>query len=147
MPIIVGDASGNPATVTDIESRWRPLSEGEQTIAQALLDDAWAIILSHIPDASDQLGAEPPTLDSALVRVVVARMVLRVMRNPDGKLSEQIDDYKFTRDESRAGGDLYISDDEMAMLTPASATGAFSIRPSYVPDDLASMQGWRESLW
>lgn len=136
----------NPVVVTDLEARWRPLSASEQTVAQALLDDAWAIVLSNVSDVEDRLAADPPTLDVALVRAVVSAMVLRVLRNPDGKNSEQIDDYKFTRDDSRATGALYVTADELGLLTPGSAIGAFTIRPSYVPDDPASMHAWRESL-
>lgn len=132
----------NPVTVSDIEVRWRPLSEAQTETAWALLDDAWAIVLSNVTDVEARLAATPPTLDEALVKAVVSRMVLRVLRNPEGKSSEQIDDYKFTRDDSRTSGDLVLTDADLALLTPSSSTGAFSIRPSYTPDDPASMAAW-----
>ena len=118
----------NPATTDDIVRRWRPLSEPETNVAQALLDDAWVILSSRIPtlDATTADG----TTDPNLVRAVLSAMVLRVMRNPEGKRQESIDDYSWTRDQAVSTGTLYVSDDELALLRPAgSSSGAFSIRP------------------
>lgn len=136
----------NPVIIADIESRWRPLSVAEMDVATALLEDAWAVVHAHVPDVDSRLSSIPPTLDEAVVRVVVCRMVLRVLRNPDSKAVEGVDDYKFTRHESAASGHLYLTDDDLALLSPASATSAWSIRPHYVPDDPASMAAWREGL-
>lgn len=136
----------NPVYVSDIAERWRPLSDGEVIVTQSLLADAWAIVVSAVPDIETRLAGNPPALNEALVKVVVSAMVLRVLRNPEGKLSEAIDDYKFTRDSARSAGTLYIDPSELALLAPSVSTGAFSIRPSYVPDDLASMHAWRAGL-
>lgn len=132
----------NPVIISDVAARWRPLSTQETAVGEALLIDAWAILLHSVPDIEARLDAAPATLDVNIVRAVVSSMVLRVLRNPDGKRIEQIDDYSYTRDDSRASGTLYVAAEELEMLTPSSATGAFSIRPSYVADDLASMNAW-----
>lgn len=123
----------SPVEVSDLESRWRLLSDAETIVAQALLDDAWAVVLSRIPDVE--------TRDGALVRAVLCAMVLRVMRNPDGKRQESIDDYSWTIDDTRSSGALYLSEQEMELLTPESSSGAFTIRPAGDP-------GWTQpDLW
>jgi hypothetical protein len=109
----------NPATVADIEARWRPLTAQETTNATALLADAWALLLARRPSLEADITAGTVTAAN-VIRVEVA-MILRVMRNPDGKVSERIDDYSYTRDAAVATGGLYVADDELADLTPIRA--------------------------
>jgi hypothetical protein len=59
---------------------------------------------------------------------VCCAMVLRVLLNPEGKRSEAIDDYSYTIDSSRSTGELYMTDNELAMLRPPRTT-SFSIVP------------------
>lgn len=114
-----GPAVTNPATVGDLEARWRPLSEAERAVAQELLDDAWeAVLLPSRPLLTAQLAAG--TVPDRAVRFVLCSMVLRVLRNPDGKAMESIDDYRYQRDASVSSGALYVSPDELAMLVPAA---------------------------
>ena len=119
----------NPVTTSDIAARWRTLTTEETAVAQALLDDAWAILIARDPSIDTRVSADPPTLDAALVRAVVSAMVLRVLRNPDGKRQESIDDYSWTRDNSVSAGALYVSDDELDLLAaPYVATTRGSVR-------------------
>lgn len=106
----------NPATVVDIEARWRPLTDQQKTNAYAYLDDAWALLLGRRPTLEADLF-DGAVSDANAVRVVSA-MVLRVLRNPEGKQSEQIDDYKYTRAELVGSGLLHVTDDELADITP-----------------------------
>lgn len=128
----------NPVVIADLEARFRPLTDPEQSVAQALLDDAWAILLTRRPSLEQQIT--DGTVADASVRVVVAAMVLRVLRNPNGVKSWTVDDYSETRDNSLAAGALYVSDDELGLISPGgTGDGAFSIRPSgatgfYQPD-------------
>lgn len=121
----------NPVQVSDLEARWRPLSDAESTVAAALLADAWAIILNRFPDVEDRLVASPATLTIAILEAVECAMVLRVLRNPDGKVQESIDDYAWTRDKSVAAGELYLSEREESILSPGGMAGnvAFSVMP------------------
>lgn len=135
----------NPASPADIEARWRPLSSAENTVAQTHLDDAWLELQQNVPTMVARLEVEPAVLDVNIVKRVLAQMVKRVLKNPDGYQSEQIDDYKFVRAKEDATGELYITERELALLTPGSSTGAFSIRPSYVPDDSASLAAYYAS--
>jgi hypothetical protein len=74
-------------------------------------------------------------LSPALVIPVVVAMVVRVLRNPDGKPQESLADYAYTRDAVSASGELTVTDDELELLAPiAGVTGAFTISPWYDPD-------------
>jgi len=112
----------NPVTPSDLADRLgRDLTTTETTTATALLVDAWAVLIARDPSIDARLTDS--SLSADLVRVVVSAMVLRVLRNPDGKRQEAIDDYSWTRDTSLAGGSLYVSDDELALLA-APYTGS-----------------------
>jgi len=105
----------NPVTPSDLADRLgRDLTTTETTTATALLIDAWAVLIARDPSIDARLADS--SLSADLVRVVVSAMVLRVLRNPDGKRQEAIDDYSWTRDTTLAGGSLYVSEDELALL-------------------------------
>lgn len=107
------------ATVTDLEERWRPLTDAERSVAQAVLTDAWeAVLLPQRPNLPAQVAAG--VVSERTVRFVLCSMVLRVLRNPDGKVQESIDDYRYQRDAAVSSGSLYASVDELAMLAPAA---------------------------
>ena len=117
----------NPVLISDLEARFRPLAGTEIAQAQALLDDAWVILLSRRPSLDAEIGDGSVRPD--LVRAIVAAMVVRVLRNPNGVRQWSVDDYSETRDNSVAAGSLYVSDDEMALLNGGASSEAFSIRP------------------
>lgn len=106
----------NPTTTADLEARWRPLSAQETTNANALLGDAWALLLSRRPTLEADMAAG--TVSQANVVRVVSAMVLRVLRNPEGVLSETVDDYTYRRDAVVSGGLLHVTGDELADITP-----------------------------
>jgi hypothetical protein len=112
----------NPITTTDLADRWRPLTADEETVAQALLDDAWAVLLAQVPGIEARL--EAGTLSEALVRKVETAMVLRVLRNPEGWRQWSIDDASFTRDQSLSAGLLYLAPGESAELAPVPSSSA-----------------------
>ena len=118
----------NPASITDLEARWRLLTGDEASNGEALLADAWAMLTHRLPTLEAAL--EDETISRQLVIAVECSMVLRVLRNPDGKRSESIDDYAWTRDGAVSAGALYVSDEELSWLSPISgATGAWSVMP------------------
>ena len=106
----------NPATISDIEARWRPLNAQQTTNAEAYLDDAWSMLLGRRPSLESDL--DEGTVSTNNVVRVLAAMVLRILRNPEGKSQEQIDDYKYTRSELTASGLLHVTGDELADITP-----------------------------
>lgn len=116
----------NPATVADIEARWRSLSTAEQVNAEAFLDDAWWMLTARRPSLEADMTAG--TVSTGNVTRVITAMVLRVLRNPDGKLSESIDDYQYTRDRLVSSGALYVTADELADVTPGGRRQTGSVR-------------------
>lgn len=122
----------NPVTNIDLMSAWRPLSQAELIVADTQLRFAWAIIKARFPTIEARLADPTDPLDVELLRGVEVAMVLRSLRNPDGKLRETIDDYSYERDATVADGSVYLSDAEADLLAPVTAqTGAFTIRPAF----------------
>lgn len=117
------------ANSTDVADRWRPLTAAEAAVADVLLADASGIVRSMVPGVDERIA--DGSLSAALVASTVVRAVLRVLRNPDGKVQEAVDDYSYRRADGVADGSLYISDADLALLSglPGSARGAFTIRP------------------
>jgi hypothetical protein len=116
----------NPATSTDVENRWRSLTPDEVVIVETLLDDAWAMLRRRRPTLEADIAAS--TVSEADAVRILANMVLRVMKNPEGKRSEQIDDYSYTRDNTLSSGELYVTAEELADLTPEGYRRSKSVR-------------------
>lgn len=119
----------SPATITDLTARsFRPLTEQEQQVGAVLLGDAWDLITGQLPHAEARVTTDAKF--AALVKQVQVAMVLRVLKNPDGLLSEQIDDYTYRRDSAISTGALYLSADERALLGvgDGQSGGAWTIR-------------------
>lgn len=109
------------ATLTDVADRLgRDLTDSETRQATALLADATALIVDRFPAQ----GVTPTSSAAA----VCAAMVVRVLRNPDARRTEQLDDYSFTVDSAVSSGQLYISAAEAELLRPPR-TSAFTIVP------------------
>lgn len=122
-----------PVDVEALVSRWRPLTQEEQTVAEARIEDAEAEVQYQL----QQRGVLDPPADTLWVKLytsTVVEMVRRFMLNPDGWVeeTERLDDWSETkrRGTAVASGALYISDVELAKLVPANRRrrGAFSIR-------------------
>ena len=109
-----------PASTTDIEARWRPLSEQETVNADAWLTDAYAILLDRRPTLEADVTAG--TVSEGNVRRVLCQMVLRVLKNPDGYSQEAIDDWSGTRTPLSAAGLLSLTPDELRDITPGRKT-------------------------
>ncbi|MCB0966272.1 MAG: hypothetical protein KDB37_05505 [Ilumatobacter sp.] len=136
----------NPATVNDVADRWRPLSADESVVALASLEDAWALATLEVPDLDARLTADPAEIDPSIVRMVICAAVLRVLRNPDGKRQETIEDYSYTLAVGEGEpGSVYFTEAELTRLRarPPVPTGAFTIRPYGAPDGtILEELGW-----
>lgn len=118
------------ATVADVEAVWRPLSSAEQGVAQAWLDRASALVRASVQNVDTRVAMDDNYRQ--LAAGVVVDMALRVLKNPEGKRQESIDDYSWTRDNSVAAGNLYLADDELSLLLGVRRRGgAFSIVPGW----------------
>ncbi|MEE6273515.1 hypothetical protein V2J56_09170 [Georgenia sp. MJ206] len=80
-------------------------------------------------------------LDVEALNYVIAEVVARRVRNPEGKQNERIDDYSYGLNPEAARAELHITDAEWAMLTPVREAGAFTIRMSGTPG-YATGRGW-----
>jgi Phage protein Gp19/Gp15/Gp42 len=117
------------ASPEDLESAWRPLSDAETSQADYWLGRASRVIRKEIPTVDARIASGD--LDSALVADVAISMVIRYMRNPDGKRQETIEDYSFTRDATGSSGEVKMTPEEVKLLTPIEAPScAFSIDTS-----------------
>jgi Phage protein Gp19/Gp15/Gp42 len=123
--------ASSPATTTDLTNRsLRTLTDREIEVGATLLEDAYNLIVSARPTVDTRLDAATPVpAFEALVVQIQCAMVLRVLSNPDGKLEEQGDTYRYRLDQARSTGALYVSDAELARLAEgdAQSDGAFTI--------------------
>jgi len=119
--------------VAELESRWRPLTDAERTVAEKRLEDAAADLQLALEDRGVETPPASYAWEQRYVRTVV-EMVRRYLLNPEGWLeeTERIDDWSETkrRDAAVSTGAVYFTDLELAALIPRDnrRRGAFSIR-------------------
>lgn len=112
------------AQTSDVQARLgRPLSEDETSQAAALLDDAEILIKARISDLDDKVTAGD--IAEASVVMVESNAVVRLLRNPDGFISESDGDYSYQKSGRLATGALEILEHEWALL--GASSGIFLI--------------------
>jgi hypothetical protein len=116
----------------------RPLDAAMTACAQLLLD----VVEARVLRVYDDILTEANAGRLFLLDFAEANAVARVMRNPEAyrQIQKSIDDYSisYTVDKLVASGELQMTDQEWLDISPvedasASASQAFTIRPSYVP--------------
>ena len=124
------------ATVEDLEARWKPLDDDQQAVAEALLDDAAAIIAATVPIREDD------ELQAAVLKAVNCSMVKRAMFAADGGTpgitqgSMTADVYTQSWTFSNPSGDLYLSASERRAL------GVGRGFVSTIPAEIHGVPGW-----
>lgn len=114
------------ASSSDVQDRLgRPLTDDETTQVEALLNDAEVLLTLRIPDLEEQVTAGD--IDQALVVMVEANSVVRLIRNPNGYTSETDGSYSYQLNWRLASGSLEILDSEWSLL--GLSGGAFVIHP------------------
>ena len=117
----------NPITLSDVEDRfYRPLTDRELINTKAWLSDAWWLLTARLPNLEANLTAE--LIPLANVRRVVVAMVHRLLKNPEGFVTESIDDYSYRRATLVASGALSLEHDERALLIPGGRRKVHSHR-------------------
>lgn len=119
------------ASFNDVLDRWvGPGAPTDEDLVQALINDAEAVILSKYPRIQDRISND--LLPLGLVTMVVVRMVMRVLRNPEGLTYWQQNTGPFGQGKNYGTGnaDIWLSDDEEELLSPKKADKAFSIDPA-----------------
>lgn len=112
------------ASFADVMDRYEGELDESRTLQQ--IDDASVVLRILIPDLDARLADGRTT--AAAVRIVVVRMVLRVLRNPDGFKNEQAGDYGYSRDAAVASGLLSVTDADKALLGIRTANRRGTIR-------------------
>lgn len=114
------------AEVADVEARLgRDLDESEAIIAAQRLEDVELLILSRIPNLIALVtdGA----LSEAVVTMVEADAVIRVLRNPDGIVGETDGNYSYQLNWATVAGRLTLVPEEWRLLGLRS--NVFTIAP------------------
>ena len=120
------------ATITDLQSRWRALSDIEKTRAETLLMDASVIIATMCAqsgieiDATDELQAL--TISSITCEMVKRAMLSPVDQAPLKQFSQTAGSYSESGTYVNPTGDLYMTSDEKKRLGIGKQR-IFSIRP------------------
>ena len=79
-------------------------------------------------------------LDQDALKFVVVEAVAAKAQNPEGAMSETVDDYTYRLPaESRR---VTILDEWWRLLDPTVTTGAYSVRPGFEPDAVDPLAGW-----
>lgn len=108
------------ANITDVEEILGTISDsGDIALTNALIRRASAMVRDAVVNIDLRLANS--TLDSQTVADVVADMVIRVLRNPEGVKQETIGPTATTYDPTVASGRLFIDPEQLYMLTPSIA--------------------------
>ncbi len=109
------------ATTSDVAALFQQALTDVQTLAAVnLLERASAMIRLAAPgiDARIVLSTDLATV----VRGVAVDSVLRVLRNPQGFITENVDIYAYRRSDAVADGRLYLTPGELAVLRPTAGS-------------------------
>jgi hypothetical protein len=111
----------------DIIDRWvGPGAPTDEDLVQALINDAEAVITSEYPAIQGRIDAG--TLPLATVQMVVARMVSRVLRNPETVTYWQQTTGPFGQARNFGDNiDIWRTENEKDLLAPNNRGKAFSI--------------------
>lgn len=138
------------ATFEDVTARW--VGSGaptDEALVEALIADAEAVILSEYPAIQDRI--DDLRLSEAVVKLVVCRMVMRVLRNPEALSYVQQTTGPFGQAKNYGSGpsDIWLSSDEMEMLAPKKRGKAFEVdlAPNAVPGRMVAALDDRPSLF
>lgn len=121
------------ASVDDVRRRWMGSSwDFTDEQVRALLDDAEDAVRATVPSVDADIAAN--VLPAERVTRVVCRVVLRVLRNPDGKRSTNVTTGPFSQNETYAGdnpGEVYLTDEDRRDLEGSRARRrrAFTVMP------------------
>lgn len=103
------------ATADDVAIRWaRTPSDDELALIEVRLGDVERLIRRRITDLDTQVDAG--TIDEEDLKQVECEAVLRLVRNPDGYLSESDGNYTYMLRSDLASGRLEVLPEEWDML-------------------------------
>lgn len=116
------------ATASDVAVRWARTPTVEETaLIEVRLNDVDRMIRRRIPDLDDLIASGDVDVDSVVQ--VESEAVLRVIRNPEGFVSETDGNYTYQYSQNTSAGSLTILPEEWALLG-VSAGGTFMLVPN-----------------
>lgn len=122
------------ATSDDVAVRWaRTPSDEEAALIEVRLEDVERLIRKRIPTL-DTLISNGTVLEDDLIQVE-ADSVLRLVRNPEGFVSESDGNYTYQFNQSTAAGKLEILPEEWTLLGVSASGGLFALVPYLLPGD------------
>jgi hypothetical protein len=129
-------------TFSDVIDRWVGTgAPTDETLVEALLADAETVIRSEFPRIQERIDGATLSVDT--VRFVTARMVTRVLRNPENLSYHQQNTGPFGQARNFGNGtDIWLTDDERKLLTPNARGKAFSV--NLAPDATTGEFVWDE---
>jgi hypothetical protein len=116
------------ATPQDILDRWVGNDvPTDLDLVQALINDAEAVILAEYPKIQDRIDDDE--LPLATVVMVESRMVMRLLRNPEGLTYWQQTTGPFgqARNFGTGNSDIWLTENEISILAPKSRGKAFEV--------------------
>lgn len=123
------------ATPSDVAVRWaRTPSEEESDLIAVRLSDIERIIRKRIPDLDDRILSGDLDVDDVVQ--VESDAVLRLIRNPEGFVSETDGNYTYQFSHNAKAGVLEILPEEWALLGATSVGGSmFELVPNLAPGE------------
>ena len=113
-------------TFDDIVDRWiGPGQPTDETLIEALISDAETVVLAEYPRIQERINDE--SLSINVVKLVVSRVVIRLLRNPESLTYWQQNTGPFGQGRSFGTKDIWLSADEKMLLAPGNKGKAFSL--------------------
>lgn len=135
----------------DVVSRWvgTDAPSVDNPVLPTLLEDAEDTALREFPDLLERVDGDgttvPNTIPVRRVKKVLARVVIRHLRNPEGFRQTQEGAGPFQRGTTFGGeepGSLYLTDEDRAELGGTLSGSAFTIDQTPQIDTPLGPQGW-----
>lgn len=127
-------------SVDDVLNRWAGEAPPTNAVLVAyVIDDVELVVGSEFPDLADRFEDEDNLLD--LVKLVVARVAMRVLNNPDAVQQESLDGatiaYKVNADS------IWLTPRERGLLSSDGrvAQNAFTINPTPIVESVSDLTG------
>jgi hypothetical protein len=140
------------ATLEDVQARYHEDISDDETLELLIntrLGDAELILKNRIPDLDAQII--DGTILEAVVVMIEAEMILRLIKNPEGYSQESDGNYSYAIYQQVASGRLEVLDSEWDMLGISSNVGVLqpSLEPygTYYPADPSLAWGINFPYW
>lgn len=129
------------ADVRAVELEWnRQVSEDALAHVNWLIDKAESVLVT-IPGLSARITAG--TVTAANLRYVVAAMVVRVLRNPEGKRSETAGDYSYELASGSSGeSGMFLTAAERRLLGVGGRAGSLQLVDDALEYPIKTYRWW-----